>query len=73
VAFNVGEKAGVRKGDLVGAITGETGLTSKSLGAIKINPDFSVVDVEASVANKVVRTMKGRTIRGHRVDVKRMD
>ncbi|MEZ5320056.1 MAG: DEAD/DEAH box helicase [Vicinamibacterales bacterium] len=70
LAFNVGRNHQVNTGDLVGAITGEVGLTSKDLGAIRVNPEFSVVDVKASVADKVARTMQGRTIRGRRVDVR---
>ena len=73
LAFSVGRDDGVRKADLVGAITGETGITSKELGAITIHPDFSVVEVDASVASRVARTMKGKSIRGERVDVKKMD
>jgi ATP-dependent RNA helicase DeaD len=73
LAFSVGRNDGVRPADLVGAITGEAGITSKELGAIRINPDFSVVEVSEAVAAKVARMMKGKTIRGERVDVKKMD
>ena len=34
--LGAGRKAGIRPGDLVGAITGEAGLTSRSVGAIEI-------------------------------------
>jgi ATP-dependent RNA helicase DeaD len=72
LAFSVGRNDGVRPADLVGAITGEAGITSKELGAIRINPDFSVVEVSEPVANQVARAMKGKTIRGERVDVKKL-
>ena len=32
-------------GDLVGAITGEAGIQSRSIGAIEINDGFSLVEV----------------------------
>ena len=73
LAFSVGRNDGVRPADLVGAITGEAGITSKELGAIRINPDFSVVEVSEAVAGQVARVMKGKTIRGEKVDVKKMD
>jgi ATP-dependent RNA helicase DeaD len=73
LAFSVGRNDGIRPADLVGAITGEAGITSKELGAIRINPDFSVVEVSESVAGQVARVMKGKTIRGEKVDVKKMD
>ncbi len=72
LAFSVGRNDGIRPADLVGAITGEAGITSKELGAIRINPDFSVVEVSESVAGQVARVMKGKTIRGEKVDVKKM-
>ena len=46
---------------------------STELGKIRISPEFSVVEVDASVANKVARTMKGKKIRGQKVDVRNMD
>jgi ATP-dependent RNA helicase DeaD len=70
VAFSVGKDNGVRPADLVGAITGEAGVTSRELGAIRINADFSTVEVSESVAPQVIKVMKGRTIRGEKVDVK---
>jgi ATP-dependent RNA helicase DeaD len=73
IGFNVGRNHHVTKGDLVGAITGEVGITSKELGAIHISPAFSVVEVSPAMASKVIRTMKGRTIRGNRVDVRKAD
>jgi ATP-dependent RNA helicase DeaD len=73
LAFSVGKDDGVRPADLVGAITGEAGVTSRDLGAIRINDDFSTVEVSEAVAAKVVKVMKGKTVRGEKVDVKAMD
>jgi ATP-dependent RNA helicase DeaD len=72
LAFSVGKDDGVRPADLVGAITGEAGVTSRDLGAIRINADFSTVEVSKPVAETVLKVMKGKTIRGERVDVKAM-
>jgi ATP-dependent RNA helicase DeaD len=72
LAFSVGKDDGVRPADLVGAITGEAGVTSRDLGAIRINDDFSTVEVSEALAAKVLKVMKGKTVRGEKVDVKAM-
>ncbi len=70
LAFSLGRNDGVRPGDLVGAITNESGITSRQLGAIKIAPSSSMVEVAGEVAGVVVKAMKGKTIRGETFDVK---
>jgi ATP-dependent RNA helicase DeaD len=66
-----GRKAGVGAGDLVGAITGEAGVTSKSIGAIEIADNFSIVEVSEDVADEVITAMKGALLRGKKVTVRR--
>jgi ATP-dependent RNA helicase DeaD len=69
--IGAGKKAGIRPGDLVGAITGEAGVTSKSVGAIEITENFSLVDVSEDVADEVVKKMKNASLRGQKVIVRR--
>jgi ATP-dependent RNA helicase DeaD len=69
--IGAGRKAGIRPGDLVGAITGEAGVTSKSLGAIEIADNFSLVEVSEDVADSIVKAMKGASLRGKKVTVRR--
>ena len=45
VFVGAGKKAGIRPGDLVGAIAGESGVPSSAIGAIRIAENFSVVEV----------------------------
>jgi ATP-dependent RNA helicase DeaD len=66
-----GRKAGIGAGDLVGAITGEAGVTSKSVGAIEIADNFSIVEVSEDVADEVITAMKGALLRGKKVTVRR--
>jgi ATP-dependent RNA helicase DeaD len=66
-----GRKAGIGPGDLVGAITGEAGVTSKSVGAIEIADAFSIVEVSEDVADQVINAMKGALLRGKKVTVRR--
>ncbi len=70
LSFSVGRTQGVRPGDLVGAITGEAGITSRELGAITILPHSSLVEVAADAAGQVLKAMKGASIRGEQFTVK---
>jgi ATP-dependent RNA helicase DeaD len=66
-----GRRAGLRPGDLVGAITNEAHVPGGAVGAIQINDGFSLVDVHESVADPVVRALREATIRGRRLQVRR--
>ncbi len=66
-----GRRAGIRPGDLVGAITNEAGVPGSAVGAIQINDAFSLVDVQAAAADDIGRALAGATIRGRRLQVRR--
>ncbi|HXD75867.1 MAG TPA: DEAD/DEAH box helicase [Vicinamibacterales bacterium] len=66
-----GRQAGIRPGDLVGAITGEAGVTSRSVGAIQIADKFSLVEVPEHRADDIIAALKATTIRGKRIQVRR--
>ncbi len=68
--IGVGKKAAVRPGDLVGAITGEAGIQSKYLGAIKIAHEHSLVEVPQQMAEHIMESLRKTTIRGKAVDVR---
>src|SRR4051812_41250474 len=68
---SAGRKAGIRPGDLVGAITGEAGVTSREVGAIQIADNFSLVDVPEALANDIIAALKATTIRGKKLLVRR--
>ena len=67
----LGRAGGVRPGDLVGAITNEAGLDGREIGAITIADGFSLVDVPEAVAERVIGALRGATIRGRSVTVRR--
>ena len=69
--LDAGRGAGIRPGDLVGAITGEAGVTSRSIGAIQIADDFSVVEVPDALADDIMSALKATMIRGKKVSVRR--
>ncbi len=66
-----GRAAGMRPGDLVGAIANEAGLSGGDIGAIQIADGFSLVDVPADAADHVISALRGATIRGQKVNVRR--
>jgi ATP-dependent RNA helicase DeaD len=69
--IGAGRSAGIRPQDLVGAITGEAGLTGRDIGAIEISDRFSLVEVPQSAADDVINALRGATIKGKRAIVRR--
>ena len=69
--IGAGREAGIRPGDLVGAIAGESGINSRALGSIEIADRFSLVEVPEADADHIVSAMRAATLRGKRVQVRR--
>jgi ATP-dependent RNA helicase DeaD len=69
--IGAGREAGIRPGDLVGAITGEAGVESRTLGAIEIADRFSLIEVPEALADGIVVALKSATLRGRKVTVRR--
>jgi ATP-dependent RNA helicase DeaD len=70
---SIGSRDNIRPGDLVGAITGEARVAGDQVGRVDIRDTFSVVEVAAAVADRVIRALNGTTMRGRslRVDYDR--
>jgi ATP-dependent RNA helicase DeaD len=66
-----GRASGVRPQDLVGAITGESSLSGRDIGAIEIADRFSLVEVPESAADDVVAALRQASIKGRRTTVRR--
>jgi ATP-dependent RNA helicase DeaD len=71
IYLSVGQAAGVRPADLVGAITGEAGLDGRDVGAIEIAERYSLVDVRKSRADDVLGALRRTQIRGRKVSASR--
>jgi ATP-dependent RNA helicase DeaD len=69
--IGAGRDAGIRPQDLVGAITGEAGISGREVGAIDIADGFSIVEVAEEVATDVVNALRASKIKGQRVTVRR--
>ena len=68
--ISVGSEMGVVPGDVVGAILGETGLPSGTVGVVDIRERHLFVDVAAEHANGIIAKMNRAQIRGRRLKVK---
>ncbi len=68
----VGFEHGIRPGDLVGTITGETALTGGSIGRIDIHRDFTVIDLPADLDQATVDLMASLEVRRNRLRMRRL-
>ncbi len=64
IYIGLGRSAGVRPADLVGAIANEAGISSRAIGAIDIADRFSLVEVPAADANRIIAALRTTTVRG---------
>ncbi|MFZ5870556.1 MAG: DbpA RNA binding domain-containing protein, partial [Actinomycetota bacterium] len=71
IFIGLGRQASVRPQDVVGAITGETRLSGRQVGAIEIADRFTLVEVPADAADEVIAALRGATIRGRTPYVRR--
>jgi ATP-dependent RNA helicase DeaD len=70
VYIGAGKEAGIRPGDLVGAIANETGLNSNVIGAVEVMDRFSLVEVPEVLAREVIETLRRTRVKGQKVAVR---
>jgi ATP-dependent RNA helicase DeaD len=70
IYVGVGRLGGIRPGDLVGAIANEAHIPSSAIGAIEIADRFSLVEVPADEAERVIKALRGTTLRGKKIAVR---
>jgi ATP-dependent RNA helicase DeaD len=68
--IGAGNIAGVRPGDVVGAIANEAGVPGKSIGSIDIYDRFTFVEIPAQYQDQVLERMARATIRGRPVEIR---
>ena len=56
--IEVGRKHGVLPGNIVGAISGETGLPSRCIGRIRLFEDFSIVDLPHGMPDHLMKKLQ---------------
>ncbi len=67
--ISIGKQQRVSKGDILGAIAGETGLKGKMIGEIEVLEKFSYVEIPDNEVRRVIRIMDKNTIKGKRVNL----
>jgi ATP-dependent RNA helicase DeaD len=73
VYIAAGRRMGMRPADLVGAIANEARVNPRGIGAIEIADGFSIVELPERDAERVIEALRGATLRGRRVTVRRDD
>jgi ATP-dependent RNA helicase DeaD len=68
--LGAGSWAGVRPGDIVGAIANEAGVPGKAIGSIDIYDRFTFVEIPAQYRDQVLEKMAQATIRGRPVNIR---
>jgi ATP-dependent RNA helicase DeaD len=72
IFVGAGTRDRVGPGDLVGAITGEAGVTRESIGKIELRENHSLVEIATADAERVAGALTGTMLRGRRV-IARLD
>ena len=67
---DAGREAGIRPGDIVGAIAGESDIPGHVIGAIDIHAKFTFVEIPAEYVDRVLERMKNVQIRQRPIVVK---
>jgi len=66
---SMGQRDGMRPGDLVSVIAGETAIPGERIGRIEVRDSFSIVEVPTDLAERVIRAVNGITVKGRSVRV----
>lgn len=69
--INLGKNMGIRPGDIVGAIAGESGIPGNVIGSIDMYDRYTFVEVPHDQVNTVIRGMKNCKIKGKSINVER--
>ena len=67
-----GRKKKIRPGDVLGALTGEAGMTRAQVGKITVNDQSTYVAVARDIADEAVRKLSAGTLKGKKVKVRAM-
>jgi ATP-dependent RNA helicase DeaD len=68
--INVGRLDKLREGAIVRLVCDKAGITSNKLSSIALKREFSFFDVENSVAEKVLKSLKGAKLDGRKIHVR---
>jgi ATP-dependent RNA helicase DeaD len=63
----LGERDGVKPGDLVGTIAGEAGIPGGQIGKVEVYESHTIVEVPAAESEKIIAALNGKMIKGRKV------
>ena len=67
--LNIGRNMGIRPGDVVGAVAGESGIPGRTIGHIDIYDRYTFFEIPEGMVRKVLKGMKNSKIKGKSVNV----
>ena len=67
--INIGKKQHVKPGDILGAITGESGMPGKLVGAIDMYDKYTFVEVPREYGKEVLLAMASAKIKGKSINI----
>ncbi|HPA17108.1 MAG TPA: DEAD/DEAH box helicase [Verrucomicrobiae bacterium] len=69
LVMNIGKSKHIMPGDVVGVIAGAASVPRESIGAIKLLPKVTLVDVAEEHAQAVLQKLNGIRFKGHRLTI----
>lgn len=69
--INIGKSLGIKPGDILGAIAGESGIPGRMVGSIEMYDKYTFVDVPREQADIVLKAMKNAKIKGKSVHMEK--
>ena len=70
--IEVGKKHNIKPGNIVGAIANEAGIGSEFIGKIKINDDYSTVDLPEGLPQDTLHILKNVRVSGHKMNISKL-
>ena len=69
--INIGKNQGIKPGDILGAIAGESGMPGRMVGSIDMFDKYTFVEVPREQADVVLQAMKDVKIKGKNVHMEK--
>ena len=71
--IEVGHNHGVKPGNIVGAIANETGIDGDHIARIRIEDDYSTVELPAGMPKELIEELKKIRVAGQQLNISKMD
>ncbi|GAB6141693.1 DEAD/DEAH box helicase [Methylosoma difficile] len=71
--IEVGHSHGVKPGNIVGAIANETGINGDHIARIKIEDDYSTVELPAGMPKELLQELRKVRVVGHQLNISKWD